>query len=204
MKMDALKLLLDNHAWVHSKAVNPDGMRHIEDELCEGLAQEQLRQCPPNTNNSIAWLLWHMARYEDVAVNSVLRGVTEVLDRDNWLARLGLDRRQAGTEDTPDDVKRLSEQIDIGGLRAYRAAVGQETRTWLVDLDFQTLDTVVSREDVGRAVDRGTFGERASWVIEYWEQGWSRGEFLSWLIAGHNFMHLGEARVTRGLVLLKY
>jgi hypothetical protein len=45
MKMDALKLLLDNHAWVHSRAVNPDGMRHIEDELCEGLAQEQLRPC---------------------------------------------------------------------------------------------------------------------------------------------------------------
>jgi hypothetical protein len=201
MKMDALKLLLDNHAWVHSSAVAADAMRHIEDELCEGLTEEQLRQCPPNNNNSIAWLLWHMARYEDVAVNSVLRGGTEVLDRDNWLVRLALDRRQAGTEDTPEDVKLLSEQIDITGLRAYRAAVGQETRNWLVDLDFQTLDAVVTRGDVRRAADRGTFGERASWVIEFWEQGWRRGEFLSWLIAGHNFMHLGEARVTRGLVL---
>jgi hypothetical protein len=204
MKMDALKLLLDNHAWVHSRPVTPDGMRSIEDELCEGLTEQQLRQCPRHTHNSIAWLLWHMARYEDVAVNSVLRGVTEVLDRDNWLARLGLDRRQAGTEDTPEDVKLLSEQIDIGGLRAYRAAVGQETRTWLVNLNFQTLDALVTREDVGRAVDRGTFGERAAWVIEYWEQGWSRGEFLSWLLAGHNFIHLGEARVTRSLVLLEY
>jgi hypothetical protein len=201
MKMDALKILLDNHAWVHSRAVTPHGMRHMEDDLCEGLTEEQLRQCLRNAHNSIAWLLWHMARYEDVAVNSVLRGITEVFDRDNWLARLNLDRRQAGTEDTPEDVKLLSEQIDIAGLRAYRAAVGQETRNWLVNLDFQTLDAVVTREDVGRAAERGTFVESASWVIEYWEQGWRRGEFLSWLITGHNFMHLGEARVTRGLVL---
>jgi hypothetical protein len=87
MKMDALKLLLDNHAWVHSRPVTPDGMRSIEDELCEGLTEQQLRQCPRHTHNSIAWLLWHMARYEDVAVNSVLRGLQKFwIETTGWLA----------------------------------------------------------------------------------------------------------------------
>ena len=199
--MDARQLLLDNHSWVHSSAVTTDGRWKIEDSICDGLTPEQIRRCPSDTLNSIAWLIWHLARYEDVAVNAVLRGVQEVLDGDVWITRLGVRDRQVGTGDNPAEVRQLSEQVDVTALRAYRAAVGRETRAWLSELDFHTLDTAVTQKDVQRAVERGTFGERAHWVIEYWEQGWTRGEFLSWLVTGHSFFHLGEARVTRGLLL---
>jgi hypothetical protein len=34
-----------------------------------------------------AWLIWHVARYEDAAVNAVLRGVPQILERDNVRAQ---------------------------------------------------------------------------------------------------------------------
>ena len=200
--MDARQLLLDSHSWVHSH-VAPNHIRwQIEESICDGLTSTQIRYCPPQSHNSIAWLLWHMARCEDVAVNTVLRGVTEVLDREDWLARLGVSKRQIGTAETPADVRRFSEQVDVAALRAYRAAVGQETHAWMSNVDFAVLTSAVTREEVQRAVERETFGEQAEWVIEYWERGWTRGEFLSWLTTGHNYFHLGEAAMTRGLVLL--
>jgi hypothetical protein len=200
--MDARQLLLDSHSWVHSDVATSHIRWKIEDSICNGLTNEQIRHCPQQTHNSIAWLLWHMARCEDVAVNTVLRGVTEVLDREHWLARLGVIRRQIGTGETRADVRQFSEQVDVDALRAYRAAVGQETHSWMNNLDFAVLDSAVTCEDVQRAVERETFGEQAGWVIEYWERGWTRGEFLTWLTTGHNYFHLGEAYMTRGLVLL--
>jgi hypothetical protein len=201
--MDTRQLLLNSHGWVHSSSVTTEGRWHIEDSICAGLTADQMRICPLDTLNSIAWLLWHMARYEDVAVNVVLRGVEEVFDREGWKTRLGVRDRQVGTGDTPADVRLFNEKIDVATLRDYRAAVARETRSWMAELDLGTLGETVTREDVHRAVQQETFRDSAAWVIEYWQQGWTQGEFLSWLTTGHNFYHLGEARVTRGLVLLR-
>ncbi len=52
-----------------------------------------------------------------------------------------------------------------------------------------------------RARKRGAVSERATWVVEYWERGVSRTTYLSWLTIGHNFFHMGEAWVIRGLLV---
>jgi hypothetical protein len=117
--MDARTLLLDHQRWVHSTSVTPRGWEwKMEDAVCEGLTDDQLRRCPQENLNSIAWLLWHMARCEDVAVNTVLRGEQEVLDQGNWLPRLGSATRHIGTGDTHEEVRELSERIDLVALRA--------------------------------------------------------------------------------------
>ncbi len=200
--MDARTLLLDHQRWVHSTSVTPSGWEwKMEDSVCAGLTDAQLRCCPQDNLNSIAWLLWHMARCEDVAVNTVLRGEQEVLDRDNWLLQVGSGTRHIGTEDTSEEVRKLSARVDLTALRAYRAAVGHETRGWLSALDFTTLEGVVTLDDVERARKRGAVSERATWVLEYWERNVARTTLLSWLAVGHNYFHMGEARVIRGLLL---
>jgi hypothetical protein len=97
--MDARTLFLMGHAFCHSAAQNSDETDGREDRLCAGLTESELRLCPEGYHNSIAWLLWHMARCEDVMVNTVLRNVPEVLD-DGWLNRLGVSTRHIGTGDT--------------------------------------------------------------------------------------------------------
>lgn len=199
--MDARLLLLDFQRWVHSSSVTPSGWEwKMEDAVCAGLADVDLRRCPQDNLNSIAWLLWHMARCEDVAVNTVLRGTQEVLDQGNWLPRLDSATRHIGTEDTHDEVRALSERINLVALRAYRAAVGQETRAWVSSLDLATLAGHLTREDIERARERHAVTERARWVVEYWERDVPRSTFLSWLAVGHSFFHMGEAWVIRGLI----
>jgi hypothetical protein len=141
-----------------------------------------------------------MARCEDVMVNTVLRDVPEVLD-DGWLKRLGVSTRHIGTGDTVAEVQLLSQQIDVTALRLYRSAVARATKTWVLDLDFVSLDAVLARSNVERASQRGAFGERADWVREYWgEEKYSRGWQLLRIGVTHNHSHLGEGMVTRGLI----
>jgi hypothetical protein len=196
--MDARQLFLARHAGVHSRN---EGWWKLEDMVWSELPTDALRRRPTPEFNSIAWLVWHMARCEDVAVNTVLRGTQEVLDRDAWLAKLHIDSRHIGTGATPDEVEALSRMIDLDALRAYRAAVWCETRGWAAALDFETLNGTISPLDARRAADLGAFGEHGAWVEPFWATSeWSRAEFLFWLAIEHNWLHLGEIWVIRGLL----
>jgi hypothetical protein len=68
--MDALQMLLRDHARAHSNAVGqPEGGISIADFVVSGLDDDQIRRSPQAGMNSLAWLIWHMARAEDSGVN---------------------------------------------------------------------------------------------------------------------------------------
>ena len=199
--MDAREIFLARHTCVHSAMMNPEGGWKEEDTIWAGLAEHELRRRPTPDHNSIVWLVWHMARCEDVAVNTALRATEEVLDRDAWLAQLGITSRHIGTGAPSEEVTSISQTINLEALRAYRAAVGRETRRWAATLDFDTLDTAVSAADARRAAAQGDFGEHAAWVEEHWAcNEWRRIDFLFWLAIEHNWFHIGEIGVIRGLL----
>jgi len=100
---------------------------------------EQLRVKPPD-HNSLAWIIWHLAREEDWAVNTMLRGGAQVLTRDGWEAKLRIARRDIGTGMTEDEVVDLSARIDLGALRGYFDAVTAETLRFVDAFDFDALD----------------------------------------------------------------
>lgn len=189
--MDARQMFLADHARVHASSVASAEGVNMEDMVCTGLDDSQLVTAPPGLN-SIAWLIWRMARSEDVAVNSVIRGEPQVMESGDWAARIGVDERHVGTGDTASDIERFAAQVDVGALRAYRAAVGIETRAWVATADFDALDEPVGAADIAGEV--GALGANAAWVDAFWE-GKSRGWFLSWLAVGHHYYHLGEAEV---------
>ncbi len=124
--MDARDLFLDQHAAVHSAAVGGNKMSAVERAL-GGVSDEQMRVRPREDLNSIAWILWHIARAEDIFVNPVLAGRSQVLD-DAWVRRLGVDRRDFGIGMSKDEVSDLTGRVDLGALREYRDAVGKRTR----------------------------------------------------------------------------
>jgi hypothetical protein len=188
--MDPRFLFLRDHARVHSAAVFPHERPLLEDFVCNGLTDQQLRFAPAG-HCSIAWLIWHMARNEDVAVNTLLRGVPQILDRGGWLIKLGVSLRTQGTGMTDEEVEGLSTRVDVAELRAYRSAVGRETRAWVETLDFDELDAPL---DVVAQLARGpqTFEVRAQHLGGMWAQQ-TRDWVLTWLAVGHNYFHLGEA-----------
>jgi hypothetical protein len=198
--MDARQLFLIAHAHTHAFENIPGEIVGAERRLCEGLSEAQMRMCPFDRHNSIAWLLWHMVRCEDVMVNTMLRDVPEVLD-DGWLPRLGVSTRHIGTEDTMAEVQAFSRQVNVAELRRYRAAVAHTTQAWVETVEWSSLDRILKCEAAERAAQRGALQERADWVRVMWGKE-QRPEiwWLYWLAIAHNNFHLGEARVTRGLV----
>jgi len=88
-----LAFFVGQHEHVHA-AIRP-GISSLENFVCNQLSEAQMRQRPDN-HSSIAFLLWHIARFEDVIINVRLHDAPEVLDREGWLARLGVERRDVG------------------------------------------------------------------------------------------------------------
>ena len=192
--MHPREMFLSLHAHVHAAATTGEQGPSLEDGLCDGLTDEQMREGPDGFN-SIVWLLWHITRFEDVVVNTVLRGVPEVLDRDGWQQRLGVDTRLIGTGSSDEEVEEFSTQVDPSAVRAYRAAVGRETRRWAETADFEALAAVP--DVLGRLSQAPTaLDGRAEWVRSLWANRTGLG-LLSLPVIGHSYIHIGEARVTR-------
>lgn len=196
--MDALELFLIEHARVHSAGIAPNGgPLWLEDALLSGLTDEQVRWRPPGGGNSIAWLLWHMARIEDVAVNVVLAEAGQVLDEEGWRERLTVPQRDVGSGMTEAEVGEFSMQVDLGALRAYRAAVGQRTRERVAAMRPEAFADLVTAVDVERAAAAGAFADGAAWLKPFWE-GRPKAWYLSWTGAGHSGLHFGEAMSIKG------
>ena len=146
--MDARALFLADHARIHAAATSTEaemaaaGGFTMQDDTLKRLEEADLRASPEGLC-SIVWHIWHMTRIEDVVVNAMLRGAPEVLDRDGWLDRLGVDVRLVGTGDSDQEVRGFSERVDIPALLAYRDAVGQSRPApGSATLDLDTLDAV--------------------------------------------------------------
>src|SRR3954468_7559565 len=96
--MDARALFLADHTRIHAAATSTEaelaaaGGFTMQDDTLKRLDEEHVRASPDGLC-SIVWHVWHMTRIEDVTVNTLLRGVPEVLDSGGWLAGLDVEER---------------------------------------------------------------------------------------------------------------
>src|SRR5436305_13797476 len=116
--MDARDLFLDQHAGVQSAAVGGNKMSAAE-RTFGGLSDAQMRARPREDLNSLAWLMWHIARAEDIMVNVFIAGRPQVFD-DTWAKRLGVSRRDFGIGMTSAEVSELTHALDPAALRGHR------------------------------------------------------------------------------------
>ena len=147
---------------------------------------------PTPGSNPVAWLVWHVARWEDLAVNVMVRDAVPVLD-DAWSRRLGL-APAPGTGFTDDDVDHLAATVDPADLDAYWHAVHEHTRQWLIETDTDELERLLDADvdtDARYAASPGLFPDRASWVYDF-QRGKTGEFFLRWVAIGHANWHFGE------------
>ncbi len=193
--MDLLAFFLAQHAAVHAAEVSGRtfGSQRVFDEPSDA----QMRLRPAKGVNSLVWILWHMARTEDAAVNPVVAARDQVLD-DGWMRRMNVPWRIIGSGMTDDEVTALTDRADVAAVRAYRSAVGLRTREVVQALGPAAWDEVIGADDLARA---GTTGAFRDWVPgkPYPWLGWTRGAQLASSALRHNAAHLGEAVTVRGL-----
>jgi hypothetical protein len=218
MPVDHVSAFLHTHAGYHAGDVSGEAST-LTDQVFGGLTDAQMRVRPLARLNSLVWVLWHMARIEDVAVNLVIAAAPQVLD-EAWARRMNVDARHHGSGMTDAEVDDLTMNADIDGVRAYRSAVGRRTREVVRALPSDAWDEIIGLEDLARAAVTGAFhvrdqydgyrpapGERVEDAVRWFAarsrkfpwQDRSRWQQLASSAAGHMILHHGEAITIRGL-----
>jgi hypothetical protein len=188
--MDAIDFFLVRYEQIHQA---------LKDPAIKALGAAQLRGRPHPGVNTIAWLLWHMARVEDVGVSRFVVDRPQVLE-DGWLARLGVARRDVGTGMSDAEVNDFSARVDLEALGGYGEAVTRRTLQVVEGLRGSDLEAVVPRERVERvARDDGAVAAGAEWLTEFWAGGRTRAWVLAQTPLLHVYGHYFEARAVAGL-----
>lgn len=143
--------------------------------------------------SSIAWLAFHGALHEDLAVNAVLRRTATVLSTRR--AGLGLGdvpiSAGLGEAEQPD----VTAAVHLAELTDYVRAVHDTTAAWLASLTDDDLDG----PDAGgpAALDRaGIAAADVPWLHRMWD-GKPSAWFVQWEAIGHRLSHLGEMVAVR-------
>jgi DinB superfamily len=170
---DAISLFLPQHAALHSARMAQTGEWSFEDAVLDDLSPDQLRRLPPvkasgEVPHSLAWLVWHMTRCEDITLNRLVAGQPQVLLREGWLARLNTAARDTANAMTPAEVAEFSRQVDLEALRQYRLAVGRSTQQIARSLQPADLKRKVLPERMRQIWDEGAVVEAAHVVPDYW------------------------------------
>ncbi|GAA4533702.1 mycothiol transferase [Mycobacterium paraffinicum] len=116
-------------------------IEHV-DEIADGLTDEVAEYRVTPDANSIAWLIWHSARVQDIQLADVA-GVEQVWLRDGWVDRFGLDlpRNDSGYGHKPEQVAKVKAPADL--LAGYYHAVHKLTLEYVAGVSAAELERVV-------------------------------------------------------------
>jgi Protein of unknown function (DUF664) len=153
-------------------------VRESVQQTVSGLGAEELNARLDPAANSIAWLVWHLARVQDDHVADAA-GVEQVWLRDGWVGRfaLPLDPKAIGYGHTSEEVAAVRVE-DPQLLVDYYEAVHRQTVGYVRNL---------RDEDFDRIVDRS------------WNPAVSLGVRLV-SVVGDTMMHAGQAEYVRGIL----
>jgi hypothetical protein len=189
---EAIQLFLSQHARLHSADVAGTEPWSFEDEVLDDMTEEQIRRIPRNCEHSVAWIIWHIARCEDITMNLLVTGSPQVLNQEGRLDRIKAPICHAGNAMDEAGMARFSDAVDIDELRAYRVAVGRRTREIVQQLGPEDLKRKVDPARLQRIWDEGAVVEEASGIVDYWGKRDVAGLLLM-PASRHLIIHLNEA-----------
>jgi hypothetical protein len=188
----AIDLFLIQHAMVHSKKMSRAEIWSFEDEIWSGLTNDIFCRIPPNGEHSIAWILWHIARIEDITMNMLVADTPQLYLQDSWDKKIKSTIHHSGNKMGAISVARLSTLLDMAVLRKYRLAVGRRTREIVEQLQPEQLKQKVDPLRLKKVLTEGAVIEEAIEIVNYWGNRTIAGLLLM-PPTRHNFLHLNEA-----------
>lgn len=189
----AIGYFLMLHSHLHARHVSPNTPWSYEDLLLEGLEQAEFRKIPEGQEHSLAWIVWHLSRIEDVTMNLLVDGRDQVFERGGWQEKTRSPIKHTGNGTGLEVVEAVSAAVDISALRAYRAAVGLATQEIVQSLTLSDFKRKVSPGNIQRILDEEAVLPAAKDVVDYW----SRRDVAGLLLmppTRHTIVHWNEAR----------
>jgi hypothetical protein len=199
----AIDLFLTQHAMVHAKKVSGTELWSFEEEALNGLTEEHIRCIPPGAGHSITWILFHLARIEDITMNILVAGTPQLFLRERWPEKLKTTVAHSANCMDDTSIADLSARVDIDALQAYRQSVGRSTRAIVHRLEPGDFRQKADRSRLQRVMDEGALLPEAIGILEYWSRRTVAGLLLM-PPTRHNFLHLNEAwRIRNRLVQVR-
>jgi hypothetical protein len=192
----AIELFLIQHAMVHSAKVSKAELWSFEDEVLNHLTEDQIRCVPRGGEHSIAWILFHLARCEDITMNMLVAGTPQLFVRDGWRKKLKINIIHSANSMDDAGVATLSAKIDVDALRAYRQSVGRRTREVVRKLKPEELRKKAEASRLHQVMEEGAVLPEAIGILTYWSKRTVAGLLLM-PPTRHNFLHLNEALMTK-------
>jgi hypothetical protein len=161
----------------------------LDDSVLSVVPRQRWVEQADSGGSSIAHLLLHVARHQDLAVATAVRNHPPLFVA--HCAALGLDdaRPSAGLPEREDPA--VSNSLALDSLLAYVDAVFAATRSWLDDVGSLALDTIPDTSH--RLVDKADLAvDDVDWLHRMWTDKpvwW----LVQWPVVGHGHAHVGEA-----------
>ncbi len=177
---------MDLREWI---VTEHDGVRtRFVQSVRDIVPVERWKERPGDGGSSIAYLVFHVASHQDVALCSVIDERAPL--RMEWAARLGLGGVAADHGLGETEVLDLTDALELEHLDAYAAAVAERSRVILDRLDLDSLDSV---PDAAKGLGElaGVAESAAPWLFRMWDAK-PASFFVSWEDIGHGLNHLGE------------
>ena len=128
--MRAIDLLERQFATVHQ----------IVHDIADDLTPDELTTRALPETNLLAFDLWHVARTQDWAVQTLVRGAPELIDEPRWQGRGQLATHGIGVGFTREQADALAHAVTLPDILEYAGAVHQEILSWLGAATDDALD----------------------------------------------------------------
>jgi hypothetical protein len=178
---------VDVHTWIAGDLENV--REKLNDSVLRVVPMQRWVEHADDGGSSIAHLLLHVARHQDLAVTTAIRDHPPLFVEHR--ASLGLHGTpsSAGLPEREDPA--LTAMVRLDPLLSYVDAVFAATRSWLDDIGTMALDTIPNTSH--RLTAKATLNvDEVAWLHRMWADKpvwW----LVQWPVIGHGHAHVGEA-----------
>lgn len=196
----AKQLALDIHAITHSKSVSGLAEDTFFDQLIYGLTDEDYCVMPRDTDETIAWHIWHISRIEDIVGNLLMTKHEQVFS-DELKERMGTPVTDTANAMTDEDIISFSKQINKAELLNYRNMVGLRTRQIISELTPADIRRKAEEVDLNRLLETGCLinQKESLFLRDFWGR-LTFGGMLCLPLTRHHMMHLPDSYTIKQLI----
>ena len=183
--------LVDLHQWMISDF---SSMRtKLFDSVLRLVPAGRWHEQADGGGTTLAGLLLHVARHQDLAVNVVIRNHEPLFTAHR--ESLGLDGHGLGACLPEAEDRTATALVEPGALLRYATDVFDGTADWLLPLGSMALD--IEPNTAYRLTHRaGLSSDELPWLYAMWE-GKALWWLVQWPVIGHGHAHVGEAIALR-------
>ena len=165
---------------------------HIQNHIEQFGTFLEKKLMPKNDDETIAWVLWHISRIEDLTLNILVAKQNQIFD-ESWREKINVGITDTGNALTDEEIMNLSRAADIESLIGYRKKVAERTREIVKSLTAEDMTRKIDKADADRILKEGgvTEDKNSIWLLDYWS-GKDAAGILLMPPTRHVLLHLND------------